>query len=99
MGTTPALTIIADGEIGDPATSTPTTVGLWVMTKGLVKVETDALSGGTIMLFGDNAFQPKYEFSGDPTKRSVKYNGVEATNAQLTGALDAALFGYSQPNH
>ncbi|MBI5898861.1 MAG: hypothetical protein HZB40_06520 [Rhodocyclales bacterium] len=90
QGTTPALTIIADGVIGNPATASPTSEGLWVKTKGLVKVVTDALSGGTIMLFGENAFQPKYEFSGDPTKRSVKYNGVEATNAQLTGALDAA---------
>jgi hypothetical protein len=90
QGTTPALTIIADGVIGNPATASPTAEGLWVKTKGLVKVVTDALSGGTIMLFGDDAFQPKYEFSGDPTKRSVKYNGVEATNAQLTGALDAA---------
>ena len=76
--------------IGDPATGSPTSVGFWVKTKGLVKVVTDALSGGTVMLFGEDTFQPKYEFSGDPNKRSVKYNGVEATNAQLTGALDAA---------
>ncbi|MBI5108607.1 MAG: hypothetical protein HZA62_07645, partial [Rhodocyclales bacterium] len=89
-GTTPALTIIADGVIGNPATASPTTEGLWVLTSGLVKVVADTLGAGTIMLFGDNAVQPKYEFSGDPTKRSVKYNGVEATNAQLTGALDAA---------
>ena len=90
LGTTPALTIMADGVIGDPATGSPTSVGFWVKTKGLVKVVTDALSGGTVMLFGEDTFQPKYEFSGDPNKRSVKYNGVEATNAQLTGALDAA---------
>ncbi|MDZ4252766.1 MAG: hypothetical protein U1A72_09380, partial [Sulfuritalea sp.] len=90
IGTSPALTIIADGVVGNPATANPASEGLWVMTNGLVKVVTDALSGGTVMLFGDEAFQPKYEFSGDPLHRSVKYNGVEATNAQLTGALDAA---------
>jgi hypothetical protein len=42
------------------------------------------------MLFGDEAVQPKYEFAGDPNHRSVRYNGFEPQNAQLTGALDAA---------
>ena len=88
--TTPSLSIIANGIIGDPATATPTTVGLWVQTEGLVVVDGNAIGDGTVMLFGDETHQPKYEFSGDPTHRSVKYNGVEATNAQLTGALDAA---------
>jgi hypothetical protein len=90
IGTTPSLTILANGVIGDPGTASPTTVGLWVRTDGLVKVVGDAIGDGTIMLFGDDKVQPKYEFSGDPLHRSVKYNGVEATSAQLTGALDAA---------
>jgi hypothetical protein len=90
VGTTPSLTILADGIIGNPATSNPTTEGLRVHTSGLVKVVTDAAGNNTIMLVGDNAVQPKYEFSGQLGYRSVKYNGVEATSAQLTGALDAA---------
>jgi hypothetical protein len=87
---TPSLKILANGVIGDLATANPTSVGLGVQTSGLVMVVGDAAADGTIMLFGDDKIQPKYEFSGDPKHRSVKYNGVEATNAQLTGALDAA---------
>ena len=41
-------------------------------------------------MVGDNAFQPRPEFWGDPLHRSVKYNGFEPTSSQLTGALDAA---------
>ncbi|MDP2821866.1 MAG: hypothetical protein Q8O52_04190, partial [Sulfuritalea sp.] len=91
--TTASLTIdtrAPNGVIGNPATGSPTTEGLRVHTSGLVVVLGNAVGDGTIMLVGDNAVQPKYEFSGDPLHRSVKYNGVEATNAQLTGALDAA---------
>ena len=90
FSTTPSLRILANGVIGDLATANPTSVGLGVKTSGLVVVVGDAAADGTIMLFGDDKIQPKYEFSGDPKHRSVKYNGVEATNAQLTGALDAA---------
>ena len=89
-GTTPALTILAEGIIGNPSTSNPTTEGLRVHMNGLVKVVTDAAGNNTIMLVGDNTVQPKYEFSGQLGHRSVRYNGAEATNAQLTGALDAA---------
>ncbi|MDO8292205.1 MAG: hypothetical protein Q7T29_05005, partial [Gallionella sp.] len=89
--TTASLTIRTlpgNGVIGNLAV--PVTQGLNVRTSGLVKVFGDALGDGTIHLVGDDAIQPKYEFSGNPLHRSVKYNGVEATNAQLTGALDAA---------
>ena len=48
------------------------------------------MGDGTINLKGDDKIQPKYEFSGDLLHRKVLYNGNEATNAQLTGALDAA---------
>ncbi|MCX7165482.1 MAG: hypothetical protein NTV11_04300, partial [Rhodocyclales bacterium] len=91
FSTTAALTIRTlpgNGVIGDVAF--PVTQGLNVRTSGLVQVFGDGLGTGTIHLVGDDAVQPKYEFSGDPLRRSVKYNGVEATNAQLTGALDAA---------
>ncbi|KAF0188277.1 MAG: hypothetical protein FD165_2858, partial [Gammaproteobacteria bacterium] len=90
FGTTAALTIDANGVIGNPATASPTTEGLRVLTSGLVVVIGSSASDGTIMLVGPDAVQPRYEFSGQLGKRSVKYNGVEATNAQLTGALDAA---------
>ncbi|MDO8787404.1 MAG: hypothetical protein Q7J42_04965, partial [Sulfuritalea sp.] len=89
--TTASLTIRTlpgNGVIGN--LGFPVTQGLNVRTSGLVRVFGDALGTGTIHLVGDDAVQPKYEFSGDPLHRSVKYNGVEATNAQLTGALDAA---------
>ncbi|MDO8331911.1 MAG: hypothetical protein Q7T36_15710, partial [Fluviicoccus sp.] len=89
--TTASLTIRTlpgNGVIGD--TNNPVFQGLNVRTSGLVKVFGDALGDGTIHLVGDDAIQPRYEFSGNPLHRSVKYNGVEATNAQLTGALDAA---------
>ncbi|MDA8254599.1 MAG: hypothetical protein M0Z99_02995, partial [Betaproteobacteria bacterium] len=88
LSATPALTILANGVIGDA--NAPTIKGLRVETNGLVKVVGDGVGDGTIFLVGDDAFQPKYEFSGDPLHRVVKYNGVDATNAQLTGALDAA---------
>ncbi|MCM2289096.1 MAG: autotransporter-associated beta strand repeat-containing protein, partial [Sulfuritalea sp.] len=88
LSATPALTILANGVIGDA--NAPTIKGLRVETNGLVKVVGDGVGDGTIFLVGDDAFQPKYEFSGDPLHRAVKYNGVDATNAQLTGALDAA---------
>ncbi|MFH1873126.1 MAG: hypothetical protein ABIG36_21195, partial [Pseudomonadota bacterium] len=91
LGATASLTIrttSANGVIGD--SSAPTTKGLRVQTSGLVQVFGDGIGDGTIFLIGDDAVQPKYEFSGDPLHRIVKYNGVDATNAQLTGALDAA---------
>ncbi|MBK9019610.1 MAG: hypothetical protein IPL72_06255 [Sulfuritalea sp.] len=84
----PALTILANGVIGNAGA--PTTQGLRVRTSGLVRVVGDALGDGSIFLIGDEAIQPKYEFSGDPLHRIVKYNGADAANAQLTGALDAA---------
>jgi hypothetical protein len=91
LSATAALTIRtlpSNGAIGDSAA--PTTKGLRVQTSGLVQVFGDGIGDGTIFLIGDDAVQPKYEFSGDPLHRIVKYNGVDATNAQLTGALDAA---------
>ena len=88
--TTAALTIDANGVIGNPNTVTPLTEGLRVLTSGLVVVNGSSAADGTIMLVGPDAVQPRYEFSGQLGKRSVKYNGVEATSAQLTGALDAA---------
>ncbi|MCM2308168.1 MAG: hypothetical protein NDI91_11980, partial [Sulfuritalea sp.] len=91
LGPTAALTIRTlptNGVIGDA--SAPTIKGLRVQTSGLVQVFGDGIGDGTIFLIGDDAVQPKYEFSGDPLHRVVKYNGVDATNAQLTGALDAA---------
>ncbi|MCF8198369.1 MAG: filamentous hemagglutinin N-terminal domain-containing protein [Sulfuritalea sp.] len=91
LSSTAALTIRTlpgNGVIGNVAF--PVSQGLNVNTSGLVKVFGDAVGTGTIHLVGDDAVQPKYEFSGNPLYRSVKYNGAEATNAQLTGALDAA---------
>ncbi len=82
---TAALTIKASGAIGSTAID-----ALKVETSGLVVVEGSGVSDGTINLKGDDKIQPKYEFSGNPLYRKVLYNGNEATNAQLTGALDAA---------
>ncbi|MDP1984945.1 MAG: hypothetical protein Q8K23_20540, partial [Sulfuritalea sp.] len=79
----------ANGNVGDPLTATPTTAGLRVHTSGLVVVIGNAAGDGTIMLVGDDAVQPKYPDSGDPLFRPVMYNGVQATNAQLSGALDS----------
>ena len=53
-------------------------------------VEGNGPSDGIINLKGDDKIQPKYEFSGNQLYRKVLYNGNDATNAQLTGALDAA---------
>ncbi|MBK9624571.1 MAG: hypothetical protein IPO38_08425 [Rhodocyclaceae bacterium] len=85
-----ALTLLANGYIGDPATPNVTTVGLRVATTGLVVVDTKLAGPNTIMLVGNPALQPVYPDSGKVGFRSVKYNGVEATSEQLTGALDAA---------
>ncbi len=85
-----ALTIIADGQIGNSNTVNPTTEGLRVATSGSVTVVTDAAGVNTVNLVGDQAVQPKYANSGVLGKRSVKYNGVEATSSQLNAALDAA---------
>jgi hypothetical protein len=82
---TPVLTIKANNPIGSTAD-----LALRVETSGLVVVEGTGVSDGTINLKGDDKIQPKYEFSGNPLYRKVLYNGNEATNAQLTGALDAA---------
>jgi hypothetical protein len=82
---TAALTIKANGAIGSSAT-----VAFVVETKGLLVVEGSSIGDGIINLKGDDAFQPKYDGSGDPSKRTVLYNGQQAENAQLTGALDAA---------
>jgi mucin-19 len=85
-----ALTVIANGPIGNPNTANPTTEGLRVETEGLVTVVTNLAGVNIVNLVGNPTIQPKYEFSGVPGKRSVKYNGVEATSSQLSGALDAA---------
>jgi hypothetical protein len=90
-GLTAALTIKTtpgNGTIGDFAN--PTEKGLRVEVSGRVVVDGTASGDGTIFLIGDDAIQPKYEFAGDSTKRSVRYNGAQVENAQLTGALDAA---------
>jgi hypothetical protein len=81
----PALTIKANNPIG----SNPD-LAFRVETSGLVVVEGSGVSDGIINLKGDDKIQPKYAFSGNPLYRRVLYNGNEATNAQLTGALDAA---------
>jgi hypothetical protein len=82
---TAALTIKANNPIGSNAD-----LALRVETSGLVVVEGSGVGDGIINLKGDDKVQPKYEFSGNPLYRRVLYNGNEATNAQLTGALDAA---------
>jgi hypothetical protein len=90
---TPALTIKTTGSNGNVVTGaigSNADLALRVETSGLVLVEGNGVSDGTINLKGDDKIQPKYEFSGNPLYRRVLYNGNDATNAQLTGALDAA---------
>jgi filamentous hemagglutinin family protein len=90
---TAALTIKTIGSNGNVVTGaigSTADLALRVETSGLVVVEGNGVSDGSINLKGDDQFQPKYEFSGNPLYRRVLYNGNEATNAQLTGALDAA---------
>ncbi|MDP2132886.1 MAG: hypothetical protein Q8J99_04680, partial [Sulfuritalea sp.] len=82
-------TSAVNGAVGNPNTANVKTEGLRVNTSGLVVVIGQAAGDGTIMLVGDDAVQPKYKESGDPNFRPVMYNGVQATNAQLAGALDA----------
>jgi hypothetical protein len=85
-----ALTLDVPDGIPLATPGNPKAEGLWVKTTGKVRVIPDSIGPNKVWLFGDDAFQPKYEGSGDLSKRAVLYNGVEATNAQLTGALDAA---------
>jgi hypothetical protein len=91
--TTAALKILTNGSNGNAvagAIGSTADLALRVETSGLVVVEGNGVSDGTVNLKGDDKVQPKYEFSGNPLYRRVLYNGNDATNAQLTGALDAA---------
>jgi hypothetical protein len=91
--TTAALKILTNGSNGNAvagAIGSTADLALRIETSGLVVVEGSGVSDGTINLKGDDKVQPKYEFSGNPLYRRVLYNGNDATNAQLTGALDAA---------
>jgi hypothetical protein len=93
-----ALTLDVPDAIPLAAPGDPKAEGLWIKTNGKVRVIPDGSGSNKVWLFGDEAFQPKYEGSGDLSKRSVLYNGVEATNSQLTGALDAAYLDIRNAN-
>jgi hypothetical protein len=85
LADTAALTIEANGAIGSSLTD-----ALNVEVSGRVIVVGDGVGDGVINLKGNDAIQPKYEFSGDPLHRKVLYNGNEATNAQLEAGLTAS---------